>query len=340
MTEILAIFGALVLALVLVAVAVFFLIRWKVRKFMERLAGMSAGAENPDRIHLKGVAANHWNNRREVQRIETVVRANGYSDAGSFTIPELPDILLMGFVRTKDQSIAVIYEHAKIETPWLDIALRREDKSGFTVSNAPQGGELDHMPGQKKVYLKGASTEEVIRRFDADRPTEGPAVRVNVEDFQHVFEEAYAQEMDWRNARGGPTSGEIERVAEAMGEPAPPEVVQAAKAAMEGPALRQFEQRLIEEFRRVHAPNESHWNDVASGLVIIHDHLSPARVENVFFDHALGNDSGGVIPDVSGLGPREAFGKLDKEVGRGAVFQYLGSVEKPGPADFYVPMKR
>jgi hypothetical protein len=175
LTEILAIFGALVLALVLVAVAVFFLIRWKVRKFMERLAGMSAGAENPDRIHLKGVAANHWNNRREVQRIETVVRANGYSDAGSFTIPELPDILLMGFVRTKDQSIAVIYEHAKIETPWLDIALRREDKSGFTVSNAPQGGELDHMPGQKKVYLKGASTEEVIRRFDADRPTEGPA---------------------------------------------------------------------------------------------------------------------------------------------------------------------
>lgn len=338
MTTILAIFGALVLGLILLVVVVFLLIRHKARKFLEGLAG--GGEPPPDRIHLRGVAANHWNDRREIQRIETVLRAHGFSDAGSFTIVEMPDLMLMGFVRTKDQSMAVIYEHAKLPAPWLDLALRREDKSGFTVSNAPHGAELDQMPGQKKIFMKDASTEEVIRRFDAERPTEGPAVRVNVEDFQQVFEEAYAQEMDWRNARGGPTSGEIERVAEAMGEPASPEVVQAAKEAMEGPALRQFEVRLIEEFRRVHAPNESHWNDVASGLIIVHDHLSTARVENLFFEYALGSDSGGSIPDISGLGPREAFNKLSKELGRGTVFQYLGSVEAPGPADFYSPMKR
>jgi len=339
MTEILAIFGALVLALVVIVVGAFTLIRWKLRKFLAGLSGIGA-AETPDRIHLKGVAANQWNHRREVQHIETILRANGYSDAGSFTVPELPDILLMGFVRTKDQSVAVIYEHAQLPAPWLDLVLVREDKTGFTVSSAPQGDELDHMPGQKKVYLKGASPEEIIRRFDADRPNEGPAKRVNVEDFQQVFEEAYAQEMDWRNSRGGPTAEEIGRVAEAMGQPASPEMIQATKEIMEGPALRQFEERLIDEFRRIHSPNESHWNDVASGLVIIHDNLSLARVENIFFEHALGNDSGGELPDIASLNARAAFRKLDKEVGRGAVFQFLGSVEKPGAADFYSPMKR
>src|SRR6185369_1976732 len=77
------------------------------------------------------------------------------------------------------------------------------------------GGKLDARPGHRKLPDKTASPETLIAMVRKERGTE-PAAPISPDRFTAGFEKAYADEMAWRNARGGATPDEIRRVAADM----------------------------------------------------------------------------------------------------------------------------
>ena len=53
--------------------------------------------------------------------------------------------------------------------------------------------------------------------YGSERRPEGPYDVWNRDNFAQKFETAYAEEMDWRLKRGGVTSDEVRRTAQASG---------------------------------------------------------------------------------------------------------------------------
>lgn len=137
----------------------------------------------------------------------------------------MPGLIISGFVKPSEQLLGVIYDHPTAGI-WIDICVEYNDEENLTVSNAPAGQEMDHMPQSTKIYLKGSSLDELLAKVLAERKNKGRKT-VTKEDFASTFEEAYKKEAKWRIGRGGPTSLEVKRVADEMGIPLDSEKMQA-----------------------------------------------------------------------------------------------------------------
>ena len=73
------------------------------------------------------------------------------------------------------------------------------------------------MPQQTKIYCTGSSADELLKKLLAESK-KAERIAVAKEEFPSHFEDSYQKEMKWRIDRGGPTSLEVMRVANAMGE--------------------------------------------------------------------------------------------------------------------------
>ncbi len=151
-------------------------------------------------------------------------KRNGFELAGHYDCPEMPGVKISGFVKPSEQFIGVIYDHP-IAGIWEDICVEYNDGESLTVSNAPMGHEMDHMPQSTKIYMKGSSLEELFSKVLSERKNKGTKT-ITKENFSSNFEEAYKKEMKWRMDRGGPTALEVKKVADEMGVPLDSEKMQ------------------------------------------------------------------------------------------------------------------
>jgi hypothetical protein len=166
-----------------------------------------------------------WSDKKKIMDLIDAFQRNGFDLAGNYDCWEMPGLIISGFVKPSEQMIGMIYDHPAAGI-WEDICIEYEDGENFTVSNAPMGQEMDHMPQSTKIYLKGSSLEELLVKVPSGRKNKGRKT-VNKEDFSSTFEEAYKKEMKWRMERGGPTSLEVKRVADEMAVPLDSEKMQA-----------------------------------------------------------------------------------------------------------------
>jgi hypothetical protein len=166
-----------------------------------------------------------WSRKKKIAELIDTFQKHGFDLAGHYECPEMPVVKISGFVKPSEQIIGVIYDHS-IAGIWTDICVEYNDGESLTVSNAPMGQEMDHMPQLTKIYMKGSSLEELLEKILAERKNKGRKT-VTKEEFSSTFEEAYKKEMKWRMERGGPTSLEVKRVADEMGVPLDSEKMQA-----------------------------------------------------------------------------------------------------------------
>jgi hypothetical protein len=167
-------------------------------------------------INLTPVEEVEWSDKKKVTDMTDWFMRNGFESAGLYECMEMPGVIISGFVLPSEQIMGVIYEHP-ISGICVDIAVEYTDGWSLTVSNAPIGHTMDHMPQQTKLYYKDATVDELYKYFrnemrDSDRKT------ITKEEFVSNFEAAYRREIKWRMDRGGPTSSEVMRVAQEMGE--------------------------------------------------------------------------------------------------------------------------
>jgi len=167
-------------------------------------------------INLSPLENPRWSDIHKIKDLVDSFLRNGFEAAGNYNIWEVPSLIISGFVRPSEQTTGVIYDHPTSGI-WVDFYVQYTDGGSLTVSNAATGHELDHMPQQEKIYCRGSSVDELLKKLLAESK-KAERIAITKEEFPSHFEDNYQKEMKWRIDRGGPTSLEVMRVANAMGE--------------------------------------------------------------------------------------------------------------------------
>ena len=167
------------------------------------------------KINLSPVDNPKWKDTKTITDLIYSFQQKGFESAGNFICLEIPSLIISGFVHPAEQMSGVIYDHP-VHGIWVDIIVHYIDGESLTVSSAPAGQELDHMPHQEKFYYKGNSFNELFAKVLTERKGAG-RITITKETFVSHFESQYQKEMNWRIDRGGPTYLEVRRVADAMG---------------------------------------------------------------------------------------------------------------------------
>jgi hypothetical protein len=166
-------------------------------------------------ISLSPIDHPKWRDTAKITDLIYAFQQKGFESAGDYECPEIPSLIISGFVHPSEQMAGVIYDHPTLGI-WVDIGVHYNDGGSLTVSNAPIGHELDHMPQQTKFYSKGSSFNELFEKFLTESREAG-RIAITKEKFVPEFIAQYQKEMRWRKDRGGPTYLEVRRVAEEMG---------------------------------------------------------------------------------------------------------------------------
>lgn len=340
----LKILGALFLGLILVAVFGVLYLRYRIRKAFrglgDALQSMTAAAQ-PATVHLDRAGSIDWQFDDGIREAAEPMQRLGFHDAGQYTIDEIPGVNLWAFVNPTEAVYAVVYEHPMAGVA-VDFVTQYEDGTGITYTTASHGAELDHRPGHDKVYLVEASTEDLYRKFLAGRP-QGVRKAVSAQAFAAVFEEAYADDMAWRNARGGPTERELRAIAARSGIAMDEEEFAAAREMFTRQAIEGLEEPLRERFLEVTAIPAREWEELRDRLVFIHDRLS-AEMLGEIAENWIGvldeededeASEGWKVEIEEGETARDAFARFNAGLEDGRRFVKVGEVDEPLEADAY-----
>lgn len=315
MDTFLQIVGALCLGSLLLIIVAYYLIKWKLRKLGRAIASAFAP---PPRITL--TPDRPWRDPAA-----DAFEREGFTPAGSFKINEMPDLRLAAFVKPDEAMMAVVYDKPGTGV-WVDAVVQYHNGAGVTVTSAPEGHQLDSMPGKRKFFAPGAAPSDLLARLRAERLAERP-LPCAAKDFVERFQRAYAEEMDWRNSRGFATDEEVKRVADEMPD-APGEEVRAPLLALARPVFDAFgaagiERSCAEAFLAAGVVAADDWARLRDVAVIVHDRMDVKT--------ALGHFDESQAPEPTA---REAFARLAEERGG---WRRLGSIDEPVGADLYVP---
>ena len=166
--------------------------------------GESALAKQPDRIHLQKAGVEAWKNPRAAERLAQAFLTRGFSDAGVYTIAELP-VTVQLLVHGGDSFYAALYQHPQVGS-WFDLFSHYEDGTSVTYSTAKPTA-LKPRPGHPTVNLPGAEPDHVLEKAKAQRPRR-PLKTASAWDAVSVFEHAYEDSMAYRKGVGIST-GEV-----------------------------------------------------------------------------------------------------------------------------------
>jgi len=161
--------------------------------------GKQALARQPDTIHLVAAGSDVWRSRARADRAAGQLKALGYADAGTWTVPEMPGLVLWLLVSPAEYATAAIYEHPKAGH-WCEVFFRCQDGTSATFSSARPTGLKDR-PGHRLVRIPGADADKIVELADEQRPT-APLLPVSVSDAPRRFEEAYAEAVAYRKSVG------------------------------------------------------------------------------------------------------------------------------------------
>lgn len=197
-------------ALFLVYVLFLLVLKRKVGKFLKDI--IQTMTPPPETITLTPIDRVSWPDQENGRRLFQEISRLGFVPVSAFGIAEMPGVELIGFCRSDESAYAVLYYHPKAGV-WMDIAGRYQDGGSLTVSSTKEAGVLDKPEGWVTVKAVDASPAELWARYQANRRKGAARRPTSKENFKADFENAYAEEMAWRQARGGATEDEVRRVA-------------------------------------------------------------------------------------------------------------------------------
>jgi hypothetical protein len=327
--------GGLLIALVL-------LWRWRplLRRLRQPMESRVAQAA-PVRISmLDRPAGAPWHQTKAVEEARRLLEGQRFAwvaDAIPSPIQSLNCCLLVD----PEGNGAVIYDHRSLGV-WVDLFVRYPERGGLTVSSGRVGQNLHPPPFSHKYDLPGVSVDDLYRAFQ-ERLAILPADRraaLTRDTVLREFEKAYADEMDWRNAQGGPSLDEVRSISGEISVSDPGRsfsesqleeawkigTVQAREGLMEGLQLR------FGELLRCQGSPLRH-----SDLLIVHDRLDAGGLLaslTRFFDDEEWEAT--ALPDACReLSPRRAMEALQGELPEGSRFTRVATLDFPLLADAY-----
>jgi hypothetical protein len=339
---VLMIIGGLVVLVVVTAVLGLLWLRWKIRKlggkFGEMLDSLQAGGPPPMRIKLEAVSAVDWEDPDAVDKLLQPLREVGFTDIGTYVIAAI-DTRAHALQQPAESVCAVIYEHPQIGV-WADLVTRYEDGGTISYANA-KDDRMDRPANRQVTYFEGCDTGKLYRRLLDERPRKA-MFRVDAGNFVDVFEQAYAEEMDWRMSRGGPTEQEIRRIAERDGQECTPELVETIRGSWSQSYNEFLDDQLRDAYLATSGVAASRWEQIRDQVVFVHDQLTPQEVVDLY-EEALDWDDGRAeaLSDAAqrtaeSRSPRDAFAECNVKLPSQSRFEKIGSVDEPVAADVYL----
>jgi hypothetical protein len=318
MAQIVGLAAIVLIALVFVA---FVVIRSKLRKFIGKVQNTGRPAR---RIHLQKKTKAVWRDSQKVGALVDPLLARGFKDAGLFEIPEMPELRLQAVVNTQDGAYGAIYEFPKFGV-WIDLVYRFADGGALTctTNTAPA---LEARPGFPKVRQEQQDSLLLYQRLQSEKPADREIVIIKIEDFVPLFEKAYADEMDWRAAKGASTE-EIRVVAQSgTHKDASENTLSLAQKIHEAQQLRNLDESLRERFAAEQNIPETEWKAMQKHVVVIHDRLPADRIRAQFERLSKIAHLELKLPDNTASSTREQFASLNSTLPGGKGFQKLGEV--------------
>lgn len=312
-----------------------FLIRRFLKKIMAGLAGLGSAAP----VRIKAVPMNQtWNRGDEVQRVRQFFESREFRWAGDYALEPMAGTYACVMVDDNGYG-AVVYDHPQAGV-WCDVVVQYQGRGGLTVSNAKEGGKLASPPFSHKFYLPGGTPDEVWALFaeKSQAVPIGGRLDLTPENIIAVFEQAYADEMDWRNAQGGPTEEEVRRVAQDSHPKASQDEVSQTVLIQQSMASAGLLEGLRDRFRQTMTESD-HLRYRLDDLCFVHDRLSSEDLLG-FVTGCISDDEWEVtsLPDVCrDLSPLAAFEKLQEVLPEQVRFEKVGELDFPLTTHVYRP---
>lgn len=283
------------------------------------------------RVHLHPLPNPEWRDPARIHAMEAQVDALGFQRVGAFEVEGIADLRIVGFVRPEEALAAVIYDHPA--GLWLAFRAFYRDGTTLTYANTRLGSGQDQRPGHGRIFAPNVEIAALYARIRAERP-QRPFRSLAAEEFVPLYEQSHADEMDWRNSRGGPSEEELRGAMEAGGGRPSPETVRNLRRLIERRALED-----LDEVLRANFLEQSLAADAAPAqqdrLLVVHDRLS-VELLRAFVGRWLGDKSRTLPEKDIEYSPRHAFALFNEQLPAGERFRKLGEVKAPVPADVYL----
>ena len=222
----------------------------------------------------------------------------------------------------------VICEHPQVGL-FVDLLACRQERGGLCVSSTTLAEDLETPPFWEKHYRPGASVGELWSLFQQQLqsfPSES-LLPLSADNFVSRFEASYADETDWRNARGGPTEEEVRRIAQRNVKNASDEDIANTLEQQRAMAKAGLAEGLRERFRALVTP-EQKLRFRVEDLVIIHDQLDHADLVEIVSDNVEDEEwEVTALPDAS----------LQTLLPEPVRFEKVATLDFPLPTDAYKP---
>lgn len=288
MGMVLQIIGALALLFVLAIVAGLFYLRWRLKRYAGSEAAKWAQigqAGVAARISLKPLdeAFHH------PERIEALIQEMqglGYREHGRYSVPEMPTLQFWAGYHPEDGSTATVVDHAMI-APFFEFCwIYGEDLHSFTVTTNPTHNPANIRPGSRVIadpaFTPTSARSEMLRSAGDE------AYRAFApEQFEALFLDLYARQMDFILAKGGPTEADMRREAARMADLPELDDSQMQMALRMSRASHQqaLEDAIIDRFLKRWEVLAHEWERMRERVVVIHDKMSNEDLCR----HALGH---------------------------------------------------
>jgi hypothetical protein len=193
--------------------AAWVLLRFAVRPLLAfvfaRTIGAQALAKVPATVKLTRATDSAWSKVDAARRAWEPLLQVGFADAGTYTVDEMPGVVLRLLASSTDSIMAIAYEHPRVGH-WLELVTRYADGrrcSATSLVTAPVSAP-DFVTTLREANAPPLRLLETIRR---KRP-EGTMLPVTTGDVTRMFEEGYAESMKWHRERGV-SRGDVVKVA-------------------------------------------------------------------------------------------------------------------------------
>lgn len=174
------------------------ILRLVIAVLFSREVADQAIARLPQEIHLERAAQPAWRDDLKRERVTREIEALGFTDAGVYTVRELPGVNLRLFAHPAEGFLGSLTEHERAGT-WVEFWSRYPDGTTHAFSTLKSPG-LAPPPTYVCTRMLGATPAALWRRALAERP-QAPALPAEVDRAAADFEAAYKASAEWHRNR-------------------------------------------------------------------------------------------------------------------------------------------
>lgn len=352
MAIVLQILGVIFLLLLVGLASLVWYWRWRIRRFAD---GMCCGLDEamsamslPPRLTLSRYERDdvEFEHEAEFAALSRAMVELGFESIGFYAADELYGLWFEAFVHPVEQLYGVVYDHS-VAGVFADLVVRYVDGESLTVTSAPAGEELETPPGHAKRYCAGESPAGLYRRLvaelgDRDRK---PALATR---FTDDFEQAWAEEMDWRNLRGFSTDDEILRTLAKSGDQPSAAALADLREQYDRSSANGLSEAAEESWLAATTLTGHEWRRIGDRLIVVHDRLTHEMVGELLADWTeLDGEDEDDDPEPllrqrlgarydAATAARLLFEQANQTLPERERFEKLGEVDQPLPADIYL----